>query len=335
MPEFFLNRYEVVLANRYFLRELTESIVLEDSLDEIACRAVIKLVLTPDFQKIGIAPGQEMRVSGIPFGGSSMVYLLHPGVVWECRSATRGRKHIEVTVYDNAIYLAKTEDEYLLPAGQTASQRLERYASDWEIDLGQVEDTGIELAKAVYRSQPIFSMILSDLRETVSKGGDMFRPRMTPNGLELVRLGGNSTVYVLEADWNVEEIKQRRSLEGAVTQVKVLGNAPGNDRSPVLAIVTGQTDKYGTLQKVFNDYRITDAGSAKTAGEKLLYGVRETVTVTGLDINTIRAGDKVKLNAIEFFVTFVRHELGTPGRMTLELAESDYVRRRCYSGQPL
>lgn len=323
-----LQKYEVVLANKYYLRELVESITLEESLDEIAYRATVKMVVTPDFP--GIAPGQECRVSGIPFGGSSMVYLLHPGVVWECESETRGQKHLTATIYDRTIYLAKSEDEYLFPAGSTASQRLKQYAKDWGVPLGQVADTRIPLAKAVYRAQPIWDMIMADLKETVAKGGGMFRPRMTPNGLELMKLGSNKTVWVLEAEQNIEELVQRRTLEGAVTQVKVLGHAEEDKRSPVLAIVKGETAKYGTLQRVISDEKIKTPAQAKTAGQKALAGMQETFTVTAIDINTIRAGDKVRLNQMDLLVMSVRHELGSPGHMTLELASADYVRRVVY-----
>lgn len=323
-----LQRYEVVLANKYFLRELVESITLEESLDEIAYRATVRLVVTPDFP--GIAPGKECRISGVPFGGSSMVYLLHPGVVWECESETRGQKHLTATIYDRTIYLAKSEDEYLFPAGLTASQRLKQYAADWGIPLGQVADTGVPLAKAVYRAQPLWSMIQADLKETVAKGGEMYRPRMTPDGLELVKLGSNETVWVLELEQNIEELTQRRTLEGAVTQVKVLGNAEEDQRSPVLAIVKGEAAKYGTLQRVISDEKIKNAAQAKTAGQKMLAGMQETFTVTGIDINTIRAGDKVQLNGMDLLVRSVRHELGSPGHMTLELAGEDVIRRGVY-----
>lgn len=324
-----LSKYEFVLANKYFLRELLESVTMGESLDEIAYMAAVKLTITPDFP--GIAPGQEARISGIPFGGNSMIYLLHPGVVWDCDSVTSGQKHLTATVYDKTIYIAKSEDEYLFPAGQTATQRLQQYASDWGIPLGQVPDTGTPLAKAIYRAQPIWSMIMADLRETVAKGGEMYRPRMTPDGLELFKLGSNETVWVLEMNQNVEEINQRRTLEGAITQVKVLGNAPEEGRSPVLALVTGETDKYGTLQKVLSDSKFNDAGTARSAGEELLSGVQETITVQALDINTIRAGDKVQLNGMDLLVTSLRRELGSPGHMNLVVADSDYVRRRYYA----
>lgn len=316
------------MANKYFLRELVESISLEESLEEIAYRASARLVVTPDFPPI--SPGQEIRISGIPFNGTDMVYLLHPGVVWECNSSTQGQKHLTATVYDKTIYLAKTEDEYIFPTGQTATQRLRHYASDWGIKLGQLSDSKIALAKSIYRAQPIYSMIQADLKETVKKGGDMYRVRMTPNGLDLVKLGSNKTVWVLEDERNLQEISQHRTLEGVATQVKVLGKESEGKRTPILTTVTGEISKYGTLQRVLQDEKVKTVAQAKSAGQKMLSGVQETISVKCLDINTIRAGDKVKLNGMELLVTSVQHELGASGSMQLELASSDYVRRRYY-----
>jgi hypothetical protein len=324
------NKYDVILADRYYLRELVESIVLEDSVEEIAYRATIRLAVTPDFPAVG--PGQSCSISGIPFGGSSMVSLLHPGVVWECTNETVGMKHMSMTVYDRTIYLAKSEDEYLLPAGQTAGQRLRKYAADWGIPVGSVPDTGVPLAKAVYRAQPIYSMIMSDLKETVKKGGKMYRPRMTPNGLELYELGSNAVVWTFEQ--NVEQLSQQRTLEGTVTQVKVLGTETDSNElpSPVLAVEKGDTAKYGTLQRVIQDSEIKTVAQAREAARKMISGVQETFSVTSIDINTIRAGDKVELagSGLSLLVMSVRHELGDPGRMTMELATPEYVQRRYY-----
>ncbi|NLW89982.1 MAG: phage portal protein [Syntrophomonadaceae bacterium] len=325
-----LNKYEVVLANKYYLRELVESISLDESLSDIAYHAQVRLLVTDEFQKIGIANGQEIRISGIPFGGSSMVYLLHPGVVWECSSETTGIKHIDIDIYDRSIYLAKSEDEYLFPAGQTATDRLKQYCKDWGITSSIIADTKIALAKGVYRAQSIYSMIQRDIQETAVKGGGLFRARMSPDGLELIELGKNKNVWVLEPDQNVSQITQKRTLEGTVTQVKVLGNAGEDSRSPVLAIEKGETAKYGTLQVVLQDEKITTASAASISAKKLLCGMQETFEVEAIDINTIRAGDKVMLSSTELYVISVNHQLGNPGKMTLELASEDYVRRRFY-----
>ncbi|NPV90105.1 MAG: phage portal protein [Firmicutes bacterium] len=320
--------YEVVLRNQYYLREIVDSITLEDSLDEVAYRAVIGMAVTSDFP--GIAPGDEIRVSGQPFAGTGMVHLLHPGVVWDCESTDEGQKRLLVTAYDRSIHLLKSEDEYFFPAGKTATQRIRKYAEDWNVTLGVLEDTGVQLAKAVHRAQKLIKMIQADLKETVDKGGEMYQVRVTPDGLQLIKLGVNETVWMLEAD-NMMKVVQRRTLEGTVTQVKALGNAGGESRSPVLAVVKGETDRFGTLQKVLIDQKVTNAGEAKKAGEKLLSGIQESFVADAIDINTIRAGDKMMLNGMELLVTSVRHELGSPGRMSLELGSEDYVRRRYYA----
>ncbi|GAA0390569.1 XkdQ/YqbQ family protein [Paenibacillus motobuensis] len=370
--------YEVVYQDKYYLRELIESISLKDSLDQISYQADIRLKVTSDFPDL--QPGQPIRVSGIPYGKNSMVYLLNPGVVWDCDSTNRETKHMTVTVYDRTIYLAKSEDEYLLPSGQTASQRLKKYASDWGIKLSTVPDTRTKLKKAVYRARPIYNMINADLQETVKSGGDMYIPRMTPAGLELFKVGSNKDVYVLEA---IEETTQSRTLDGTITKVKVIGTEDRKEKkkskkkagsgnveipegmtleeigrlyggkvdkkskkkgkkpkvkadskvelpSKILAITTGQTDKFGTLQRMVQDEDVKTPAAAKKLGESMLSGVQETFTVSGPDLNIIRAGDAVIYNKMSLIVTSVSHDLGEPGHMMLNLASQDYVRRRYF-----
>lgn len=314
---------EVVLANRYYLGDLLEGVTIIDSLAEIAYRGEVALVVTPDFPPV--SPGQEIRISGPHPISNNMVVLLD-GVVWTVESRTRGQKHLTLTIYDRTIYLDRSEDEYLFSDGQTATARLKRYAADWGIPLGQIVDTGVALGKAVYRAQTIFNMLWTDLKETARQGG-LYRVRMVGKQLELVRLGSNSAVWQLET---LEEIAQSRTLEGAVTKVKVLGSAVEDTKSAVMTVETGNM-QLGTLQKVLQDEQITTLGAAQAAAKAALTGVQETVTVTGPDIPTIRAGDKVVLNGAPWLVTTAQHSLGEPGHMTLDLATDQYIRRRYYA----
>jgi hypothetical protein len=322
-----LSKYDLIFG-KYHLEELIESITLEDSLDEMAYRANIRLRKIPELPTI--EAGQKMDITGIPFGATSTAKILSPGVIWDIDEEEENTEVIPITIYDLSIYLVKSEDEYLFPAGQTATKRIQQYAADWKIPLGSLANTSIPLAKAVYRAQSIYSHIQTDLSETAIKGGDMFRLRMAPSGLELVKIGSNSTVWRLESGSNIERKAKHSTLEGTITRVKVLGNAEEELRSPVLAVVDGEIGKYGTIQKVLSDNKITDSKAAKTSGQKLLSGVQDTISVTGIDINTLRAGDKVKLNGTDIYITMVRHELGNPGRMVLELADIDHIRRRYF-----
>lgn len=324
--------YEVVLDNKHYLRELIESISLKDSLEQIAYEATIQLKVPTE--GIQIMPGKPIRVSGVPYDGSNMVYLLHPGVVWDLSSNTKGSKHITIVAYDPTIYLTKSEDEYFFKAGSTASQRLKKYATDWKIKLGNIPAIETKLSKATHRAQPIYNMITQDLQETVKAGGEMYIPRMTPAGLELFKIGSNKTVWKLEA---VEDVTQVRTLEGAITRVKVIGNGSENGKSgvdspsPVLAIASSpEIPKLGTLQKIVQNEETKTTAAAKKLAQSMLTGVIETFTVRALDINTLRAGDLVHFNGLKLIVTSITHELGDPGHMSLELASKDFVKRRYF-----
>ncbi|NOU65234.1 phage portal protein [Paenibacillus sp. LMG 31461] len=327
--------YDIWLDEQYALRDLIYEMTLEEALDEISYRAQATLVVTPDFP--GMKPGQAVRVIGMPYGGGEQVDLLHPAVVWQCENSYERMDRLTVTMYDRTIYLAKSEDEYVFPGGMTANERIRRYAEDWNIPLGNLPDTGIKLAKAMYRSDTMYAMIMKDLKETAKKGGPMYRPRMTINGLELVEIGSNATVWSLEPSENVMNIMQKRTLEGAVTKVKVLGTKSAGDdaAAQVLVVEEGDIAELGTLQKIVQDSSFQSVTEAKEAAHALLMGVQETISVTSLDINTIRAGDKVDLagSGMELIAMSVRHELGDPGKMVLELGSSELVRRRYYMNE--
>ncbi|WP_411345507.1 phage portal protein [Paenibacillus sp. WLX1005] len=323
--------YKVIVKDKYDVTQLVETISLRDSLDQISYQASVRLALDGGSGLPALTPGMDIRISGIPFGDKNYHPLLHPAVIWEIESTNSGTKRLNMTVYDRMIYLEKSEDEYLLPKDQTASQRIRKYAKDWSITLGNIPDTKTKLGKAVYRAQTIFSMLFADLKETAKSGGPMFHPRMTSRGLELFELGSNSKVQELD---RLIDLTQMRTLEGAVTKVKVLAaNEATNGKevpSKVLAIEEKDTATLGTLQKLMNDDQIKTADAAKKYAKNYLTGVQQTFTVTAPDMNTIRAGDAVLLSGMTLIVMTVSHDLGNPGTMTLELATTDYVRRRYY-----
>ncbi|MDI6872285.1 MAG: phage portal protein [Bacillota bacterium] len=323
---------EIVLAEKHVLSEVERGVTIEESLDEIAMRVTFQPTVIPGFPAVD--PGQPVRVlSSTPKG--SGLETVFDGLVWDCESRLVGIKTLTVVGYDRTIYLARSEDEYLLSAGQTASARLKRYASDWRIPVGAVADTRILLAQAVYRAQEIYSMISSDLAETAYKGGGLFRARMSGRQLELVELGANKVVWIFAVGENIEELGQRRTLEGTVTQVKVLGSQMiESGLAELLAVEKGETGKFGTLQKVIQDSKLTSVAEARTRAKAVLCGIQETFTVTAPCIPTIRAGDQVRLGELSLIVIGVKHELGTPGQSTLELADRDFVRRRFYAWTP-
>lgn len=324
--------YKVIVDDKYNITKLVETITLKDSLDQIAYQANIRLAVSASSGLPAISPGMAVRISGIPFGEKSMVHLLHPAVIWEVESSNSGTKRLSLTVYDRMIYLEKSEDEFLLPKDQTATQRLKTYAKEWKIPYAALPDTKTKLSKAVYRSQTIFSMMFADLKETVKSGGDMYHPRMTPGGLQLFKVGSNAKVHELD---RLIDLTQMRTLEGAVTKVKVMAASESSNGkevpSKVLAIEQDGVAELGTLQKLIEDDQVKTATAAKKLAKSRLTGIQETFTVSAPDVNTIRAGDAVLLKGLKLIVMSVSRDLSAgPGTMTLELGTVEMVKRRVY-----
>ncbi|WP_339785716.1 phage portal protein [Paenibacillus sp. FSL R7-0313] len=325
--------YKVIVDDKYDITKLVETITLKDSLDQIAYQANIRLAVSASSGLPSISPGMVVRISGVPFGEKSMVHLLHPAVIWEVESSNSGTKRLSLTVYDRMIYLEKSEDEFLLPKDQTATQRLKTYAKEWKIPYATLPETKTKLGKAVYRSQTIFSMMFADLKETAKSGGDMYHPRMTPGGLQLFQVGSNAKVYELD---RLIDLTQMRTLEGAVTKVKVMaasesGGSGKEVPSKVLAIEQSDTEQLGTLQKLIEDDQVKTAAAAKKLAKSKLTGIQETFTISAPDINTIRAGDAVLLKGLKLIVMSVSRDLSAgPGTMTLELGTAELVKRRYY-----
>ncbi|WP_143050591.1 XkdQ/YqbQ family protein [Propionispora vibrioides] len=342
--------YDVVLQGKHFLRETIEKLTLEDRLDEIACRATMDLAVPGD-QFTGlpvIQPGHTMEIIGVPFGDTQIKQVFNAGPVWDVEIDNQRRRRWNITMYDNSIYMANSEDEYYFAEGTTATHRIKQIAAEWNIPIYNLPETGQPLAKAMHRPKNLWSIIWEALQETAEKSGKLYRLRMMPGtitttptykfkpgGLELVELGSNDPVWVFELQSNLKHVTQRQTLDGAVTKVKIMGNASKGKRSPVVGTVTGQTE-LGTLQQVLSEHKTTDTATALKVANNMLAGVQETVSVTGIDINTIRAGDRVHLEGWpELLAISVKHDLGTPGSMSMRLATREHIRRRYYARRSL
>lgn len=357
---------EIVLDGKYYLGDLVESAILNDSLAEISYRGDITLVATPDLKALSVAPKRTIIVQGTDPARQTKTNLLD-GIVWTTEDRNiGGRNHLALGVRDRTINIAKSEAEYLFRPGMTATERIAKYAKDWNIEVGSLVDTEVKLGKTVHRAQSIYSMIQKDLAETAKQSGELYLVRMVGTKLYLVKLGSNTAVWRLEA---LEEATNHKTLEGAVTKVLVTGADIQDTKTPVFITVDNPDPALGTIQKIIQDSQLTTPDAAKNAGnvkahktsvssaltttaklamktptavllandmataKSMVGGVQETETLEAPDVPTIRAGDKVKYDNQYWLVTEVEHRLGTPGHMRLFLGDTDYVRRRYYERQ--
>lgn len=67
--------YKVIVDDKHDVTKLVETITLKDSLDQIAYQANIRLAVSASSGLPAISPGMPIRISGVPFGGKSMVHL--------------------------------------------------------------------------------------------------------------------------------------------------------------------------------------------------------------------------------------------------------------------
>ncbi|MHB9946423.1 XkdQ [Clostridium botulinum] len=316
----------IILRNKYKINNLIEGIQLSEAIDGIAYTATINLVETEELKKLGIAKGHNIEVYDIDFETKKNKQIFK-GVIWDI-DKSRKSKRITMTCKERTVYLEESEDEYLFGEG-TATQRIQRYCRDWGISTASLVNTRIKLAKAVYRSDTILGMMLKDLKETAQKGGNLYKLRMLDK-LNIMQLGSNKTVWRLETI--AEEINFKSSLEGMITQVKILGKQEENKKTPVTGVYKKDTNRFGTIQKLIQDEKIKSGSEAKKRANTLFNTGQETTHISGIDINSIRSGDKVSLNGSLLYVIDVTHNLGSIGRMDLTLSGLDYIRRKFYSG---
>lgn len=316
----------IILRNKYKIDNLIEGIQLSEAIDGIAYTANINLVETEELKKLGIAKGHNIEVYDIDFETKKNKQIFK-GVIWDI-DKSRKSKRITMICKERTIYIEESEDEYLFSEG-TATQRIQRYCRDWGIPAASLVNTRIRLAKAVYRSESILGMMLKDLKETAQKGGNLYKLRMLDK-LNIIQLGSNKTVWKLESI--AEDINEKSSLDGMITQVKILGKQEENKKTPVTGVYKKDTNKYGTIQKLIQDEKIKSGSEAKKRANILFNIGEETTHISGIDINSIRAGDKVSLDGNILYAIDITHNLGSVGRMDLTLSNLDYIRRKFYSG---
>ena len=327
---------DLILKNKYKIQILSESVTLKDVIDGIAYTLNISLVETEELKSIGIAKGDSIHLYDNEFGTGNYAQIFS-GIIWDLDTSKKSKK-ISIIGKERTIKIEESDDERLWNDGQTADQRAKIIANDWEIPIGSFANTGIALAKDK-RKETLYSMIKKDLKETAQKGGKLYKIRMDTS-LNLIELGSNTPIYKL--DNIIDDFNEKDSLDGAVTQVKVLGKEDSKKSgssdekelvlSPVIGVFKKDTETYGTIQKIVDDEKVDDYAKAQ-AKANCLFSTGETSKNISCckDINTLRSGDKVSVYGEEVYITEITHNLGSAGKMNLTVMKFDDVRRKFYS----
>ena len=322
---------DLVLRNTYKIQILSESVSLKDAIDGIAYTLNVSLVETDELKEIGIVKGDSIELYDYAYDTASYSRIFY-GVVWDTDKDKKNKK-ITLTGKERTRVIEESEDEYLWSDGQTATQRGTIICNDWGIPIGTFANTSIALSKDK-RKESLFSMLKKDLKETAQKSGGLYKYRMTTS-LDLIELGTNPTIYILDSI--IDDYKEKDSLSGAITQIKVLGKeeTKGTDElvlSPIIGVFKRNTEKYGALQKIVDDDKVDDYSKAQSKANCLFSDGETSQTLSCCkDINTLRSGDLVSVYNETVCVTEITHNLGSTGKMSLSVMSLEDVRRKFYS----
>lgn len=243
------------------------------------------------------------------------------GTNFTWRFVDSGAQTVEITAYDDLIFLQKSEDDRFYRAGLRASDVLVDIVSDWGIVMNGAGNLTVEMPKLVFRGMKVSQMIQTVLDEVYWRHGGVWLMRARQGIVEIVRPGTNRPVYVLGAK-NAEEFSDEQDMHDLVTEVLIFGAQAdtGDDetpvRPPVVARFRGHTE-FGLLRAIVRE----DANEVDTMTMATFRALRvlsergepqRIRRLTAPDLPFLRRGDLVRLDAGtlsgRYAITGIQHD---------------------------
>ncbi len=248
------------------------------------------------------------------------------GFIWTVNYKSAREKELSFTCYDNLIYLQESEDNRYFHSGYSSESICQNICESWGIKL-EYSYSSITHGKMKLNGS-LSDIFLSQILEKVkNQTGERFVMRSEKDVVKITPVGKNSEVYEFKSKANVINTESEITMDGMVTKIVILGEADEDGQSKVEATVNGETEVYGTLQKVQNKSETTSLEDAKKEAEQTIKdkgGPERTFEIEAMDIPWVKLGDKVKVKAGdmlgEYIVTGVSHSVsGSEKTMRLTL----------------
>lgn len=302
--------YLVDGSTKYNLTAAVISINLSDQENQMAQSASIKIVnIMANKQKLSDLIKARQRVFIYANDGDKNEEVFR-GWVWTILGIQdTGGNDLEIKAYDNLIYLQESDDSQYFAKGKKTSTVMQSICKSWGISLNYTYKS-ITHDKLVLRGT-LSNIITSDILDVVKdRTGKKYVVISKKDIMYVSAVGSNATIYNIAAKSNVIRVRSEQSMDGMITKVKVLGSANKKTKKlPVKATVTGNTSKYGTLQKLIDK---TDDISLSDAKKQAQYMIDDkgspsnSYIVETSDIPWIRKGDLVYLKSDDisgYFIT--------------------------------
>lgn len=249
------------------------------------------------------------------------------GFVWEraCKNSLTDRT-FQLKNYDNLIYFQESDHSAFFSSGKSTKDVSASLCKEWGVKLEYTYES-ITHSKLVLRGN-LSDIFTADLLDLVKdRTGKKYVILSEKDVMQIKPVGSNSTIYHFIAGQNAIQTSSVCTMDGMKTKVIILGKADKEERQPIEATVSGDTEKYGTLQTTISRSENTSLADAKKEAQSIIDEdgkPKEEFELHATDIPWIRKGDKVYVNAGDmsgyYIVTGIERTIGGKKReMVLDL----------------
>ena len=288
-------------GNKYDLTNALIDLVLQETENGIAQKVSLKI---PQLRHNGkyitslINVHDTLYVFANTGSGAKEVFR---GYIWGDVYDKGTTKEITLTAYDRLIYLQESEEYKYYSAGKSTQSIFQDICKSKGITL-KYSHVSITHSKLVIRGT-LADAFEEDLLENVrKKTGYRGIIRDVKGSMEVITEGfGNTTAYKLlnGEEGNIIKTKHTVTMDGITTKVIILGSADDDERASIKATVKGDTDKYGTIQKIISSSDSDKLADLKEEANQLIKDKgkpEENIEVTAVDNPWIRKGDQIYFN---------------------------------------
>lgn len=249
------------------------------------------------------------------------------GFVWDrAYKSSLTDRTLQLKCYDNLIYFQESDHSAFYSSGKSTEDVCSSLCNEWGVKL-EYSYESITHSKLVFRGN-LSDIFTADLLDLVKdRTGKKYVILSDKDVMQVKTVGSNSTIYHFDAGLNAVQTASACTMDGMTTKVIILGKADDEERLPVEATVSGDTDEYGTLQKTINRDENTSLADAKKEAQSIIDENGEPkweYELHATDIPWIRKGDKVYVNAGDmtgyYIITGIDRTIGVGDReMVLDL----------------
>lgn len=292
--------YVIAGGTKYNITPAIENIGISDQKKQIAKCVTIQMMNTKvgDKYLTGLLSVAN-RIFMYANDGSKKDEVFR-GFVWE-----RGYKRsmtdrtFQLKNYDNLIYFQKSDHSAFFSSGKSTKDVCTSLCNDWGVKLEYTYES-ITHAKLPLRGK-LADILTADVLDLVkNRTGKKYVILSEKDVAKIKPVGANTTIYRFTADQNAIETSSVQTMDGMVTKVIILGKEDKDERAPVEATVTGDTDQYGTIQETISRAENTSLADAKKEAQTIIDEKgkpQEEFELHATDIPWIRKGDKVYIKA--------------------------------------